>query len=54
MMMILILAQVTVSFADSTTRSNKFISEVEIDEYGRVTAVLLLSANVSYASSPIK
>ena len=44
------LAQVTVSFADSTTRANKFISEVEIDEYGRVTGIVT-SANVSYASS---
>lgn len=44
------LAQVTVSFADSTTRANKFISEVEIDEYGRVTGIVT-SANVSLASS---
>ena len=44
------LAQVTVSFADSTTRANKFISEVEVDEYGRVTGIVT-SANVSLASS---
>jgi len=34
------LAQVTVSFADSTSRSDRFVESFQVDQYGRVTGII--------------
>ena len=44
------LAQVTTTYDNRSDRDNRFITDVEIDEYGRVTGIITTN-NVSLASS---